>query len=343
MSNNSDYTTGNLVDYAYYKKHCRLIAIDLSKQTKLKDPQQINFIGKLLRNTGTTMFFIIEKSEETTFNFSQNSVTIVKIMEIQKIVNLLNRSDNDSSKFATKKWYIIDSESNGDYSQNDQIKFLTRSIESSLCDYSDTYILVSGNIAATLNNAAMQVVFKNCAPSEKCRTEINETFIDETDFINITMPMYNLIEYSDNYSDTSGSSWHFKRDEITNNADVSNDNAPSFRYKANLIGNTEANGTKNGVKIAVPLKYLSNFWRSLKMPLINCKVELSLKWYERCLLTAANTATFRITDAKLYVPIVTLSIEDNSKLTKLLKKGFERLIYWNEYKVTPNKVVELAA
>ena len=76
MSNNSDYTTGNLLDYAYYKKH-RLIAVDLNKQTKLKDPQEINFIGKLLRNTGATMFFIIEKSEETTFNFSQNSVTIV--------------------------------------------------------------------------------------------------------------------------------------------------------------------------------------------------------------------------------------------------------------------------
>ena len=78
------------------------------------------------------------------------------------------------------------------------------------------------------------------------------------------------------------------------------------------------------------------------MPLINCKVELSLKWYQRCLLTAATTATFRITDAKLYVPIVTLSIEDNSKLTKLLNEGFKRLIYWNEYKVTPNKIVEIA-
>ena len=124
---------------------------------------------------------------------------------------------------------------------------------------------------------------------------------------------------------------------------MTNDNAPSFKYKANLIGNTEANGTKNGVKIAVPLKYLTNFWRSLEMRLINCKVELSLKWYERCLLTAANTATCRITDAKLYVPIVTLSIEDNSKLTKLLNEGFKRPIYWNEYKVTPNKTVENAA
>ena len=77
MSNNRDYTTGNLLDFAYYKKHYRLIATELSKQTKLKDPHQIHFIGKLLRNPGATMIFIIEKSEETTFNFSQNSITIV--------------------------------------------------------------------------------------------------------------------------------------------------------------------------------------------------------------------------------------------------------------------------
>ena len=90
--------------------------------------------------------------------------------------------------------------------------------------------------------------------------------------------MYNLIEYSDNYSDTSGSLWSFKRDEIVDNADVTNDdNAPSFKYKANLIGNTENNGTKNGVKIAAPLKYLSNFWRSLEMPLIHCKFKAFIK------------------------------------------------------------------
>ena len=158
------------------------------------------------------------------------------------------------------------------------------------------------------------------------------------------MPMYNLIEYSDNYSDTSGSLWNFKRDEITNNANVTNDdNAPSFKYKSNLTGNTEDNGRNNGVKIAVPLKYLSNFWRSLEMPLMNCKVELSLNWYETFLLTTATTATFEIIDAKLYVPIVTLSVEDNSKLLKLLNKGLKRPIHWNEYKVTPNKIVEIAA
>ena len=92
--NNNDYTTGNLLDFAYFKKNYKLIAIDLSKQTKLKDPQQINFIGKLSRRSGATIFFIIEKLEETTFNFSQNSVTIVSVMETQKIINLLNGSEN---------------------------------------------------------------------------------------------------------------------------------------------------------------------------------------------------------------------------------------------------------
>ena len=117
-------------------------------------------------------------------------------METQKIINLLNNTENEYSKFATKKWYIIDSESKGNYSHKNPIKFLTNSLESSLCHYSDAYILVTGDIRATIN-AATQVIFKNCPPFEKCKTEINEAFIDEADFINITMPMYSLIEYSD--------------------------------------------------------------------------------------------------------------------------------------------------
>ena len=260
-------------------------------------------------------------------------------METQKIVDLLNGSDNQNSKFVTRKWYVIDSESNGNYSKDEPIKFLTKSLESSLCDYSDAYISVTGNVMATPNNAATQVVFKNCAPFKDCRTEINDTFVDNADFINITMPMYNLIEYSDNYSDTSGSLWDFKRDEIDNNSDVNN-NAPSFKYKSSIIGNTENNGRKNAVKIAVPLKYLSNFWRSLQMPLINCKIELSVNSIEKCVLLQFF---FNITDAKLYVPIVTLSAEDNVKLSKLLSHGFKRTVYWDEYKATGNKVVASAA
>ena len=113
--------------------------------------------------------------------------------------------------------------------------------------------------------------------------------------------------------------------------------------KASLIGNTETNG-KSGAKIVVPLKYLTTFWRSLKITLINCKVDLSLKWIENCVLTSAaigadanatgaDSATFKIIDAKLYVPINTLSAEDNVELSKLISDGFKRSIYWNKYKV----------
>ena len=115
----------------------------------------------------------------------------------------------------TKKWYVIDSESKGNYSHKNEIKFLTSSLESNICDWSDAYILVMGDIAVKRRNAAdsadivigaiTQKGFKNCAPFKDCRTEINDTFVDYADFINIAMPMYNLIEYSDNYSDTSGS------------------------------------------------------------------------------------------------------------------------------------------
>ena len=150
--------------------------------------------------------------------------------------------------------------------------------------------------------------------------------------------MYNLTEYSNNYSDTSGSLWQFKRDEIEGNVDLTVDanhipnNSSSYKYKSSLITN------RNGVKIAVPLKYLSNFWRSLEIPLINCKVEFSLTWNENCILTSlAGNSTFAITDAKLCVPVVTLSIEDNAKLTKLLSEGFKRSVYWNKYKVILNK------
>ena len=117
---------------------------------------------------------------------------------------------------------------------------------------------------------------------------------------------------------------------------MANDNkAPSFDYKASIVNDTANDGTKNGVKIAVPLKDLTNIWRSLKMPLINCKFELSLKWMENFVLTSsdnANKATFTITDAKLYVPIVTLSIEDNAKLSELLGEGFKRPVYWKNTK-----------
>ena len=153
------------------------------------------------------------------------------------------------------------------------------------------------------------------------------------------MPMYNLIEYRDNHSDTSANLWQFKRDEGNKgNVDLNVDdnhipnNSSSFKYKSCFITN------RNGVKIVVPLKYLSNFWKSLEMPLINCKVELSLPWNPNCVLcNLVGNSTFTITDAKLYVPAVTFSTEDSAKLSKLLTEGFKRPVYWNKHKIIPNK------
>ena len=267
-------------------------------------------------------------------------------METQKIINLLNDSSNEESKFATKKWYVIDSQTTkGKYKQGDTIKFEIETIKSSLCDYSDAFILVTGNITVAANNDT-DVAFKNCAPFSTCTTKINDIFVDEANHIYIAMPMYNLIEYSDNYSDTSGSLWQFKRDEVpAGNADLTIDNSQSFKYKAGLVGKKDAvDGTNSSVKkakIVVLLKYLSNFWRSLEMPLINCKVYLELNWIEDCILSSAgNSAKFEITDAKLHVPIVTLSTKDSVNLTKQLSEGFKRSVYWSSYQTKPAKVIE---
>ena len=128
-------------------------------------------------------------------------------METQNIINLLNDSSNEESKFATKKGYVIDSQTTkGKYKQGDTIKFETETIKSSLCDYSDAFILVTGNITVTAANNT-DVACKNCAPISSCTTKINDIFVDEANHIYIAMSMYNLIEYSDNYSDTSGSLW----------------------------------------------------------------------------------------------------------------------------------------
>ena len=116
---------------------------------------------------------------------------------------MLNDSNNKKSKFA-KKWYVIDSQTATDKcNQKYSIKLEIGSIKSSLCDYSDTFILVTGDITVTADNET-HVAFKNCAPIFTCKTEINNVFIDEANYIYIAMPMYNLIEYSNNYSDTSG-------------------------------------------------------------------------------------------------------------------------------------------
>ena len=158
--------------------------------------------------------------------------------------------------------------------------------------------------------------------------------------------MYKLTEYSNNYPDTSGSLSQFKRDEVpVNNADLTIDNSQSFKYNAALFGKT-ANAVNNtnisvkDAKIFVPLKYLSNFWRSLEMLLINCKVYLELNWIEDCIFSSdGDTAKFSITDAKLHVPIVTLSTKDSASFSKQLNEGFKRSVYWNSYETKPAKVI----
>ena len=264
-------------------------------------------------------------------------------METRKIVNLLGDADNESSKFATRKWYVINDQNNADYGEGNEsgtaIKFETKIIKSNLCDYSDAYLLVTGDITATGSNANTRVVFKNCYPFTKYITHRNDEHVDGAENLGIIMLMYNLMGYNDNYSDTSGSLWQFKRDEspVTDGGNpdsVSKNNSKSFKYKASFIEKwTAVDGIRvfKNVKIAVPLKYLSNFWRSLEMPLINCKIDLELDWTNDCVMSAIADTKFKITNTKLYFPIVTLSSKDNARLAKLLEEGFKRLVYWNEY------------
>ena len=267
-------------------------------------------------------------------------------MENQKIINLLDNFNTDSKHFATKKWYIINDENNTNYGVNkdtgadnpDTIKYDTKVLKPNLCDYAEAYILIDGTIRATAADVNTKLALKNCAPFTKCNLEINDEHVDTAENLDITIPMYNLIEYSDNYQDSSATLYQYKRDEpLENNAfvDLTSDNSSSFKYTVSLLGNPDHVGgiAKRNVKIVVPLKYLSNFFRSLEMPLINCKIKLNLTWKKECVLsTDDGNAVFIINDTKMYVPVVTLSKDDNKDFIEQQNKGFERSIYWNEYK-----------
>ena len=263
-------------------------------------------------------------------------------MEHAKIANLIDDISNQPSKFRTKNWVEINGESRGTYNVNSQIKFKTTMLHSSLCDYSDAYILVKGTITITgagADAAARQaderekgVAFKNCAPFTNCISEINNIQVDNAKDIDIVMPMFNLIEYSDNYAKTTGTLWQYFRDGP--NDDI--EDSESFKSKIKITGKTPDDDNEKDVEIMVPLKYLSNFWRTLEMPLINCEVSLILTWSSTCVITNSTGAgTFEITDTKLYVPVVTLSTQENTKLLQQLKSGFERVINWNKYLSKP--------
>ena len=260
-------------------------------------------------------------------------------MENQKIINLLDKIDTDSKHFATKN-----DENNTNYGVNkdtgadnpDTIKYDTRVLKPNLCDYAEAYILIDGTIRVAAADANTRLALNNCAPFTKCNLEINDEHVDAAENLDITMPMYNLIEYSDNYQDSSATLHQYKRDEPPEtNAinDLTTDTSSSFKYKVSLLGNPVVVNNIAGinVKVVVPLKYLSNFFRSLEMPLINCKIKLNLTWKKECVLSTDNgNVVFIINDTKLYVPVVTLSKEDNEDFIEQQNKGFQRSIYWNE-------------
>ena len=279
-------------------------------------------------------------------------------MEYQKIANLIDDNTlNQPSKFRTRNWIEINDESRGAYNVTSQIKFKTTMLKSSLCDYSDAYILVKGTITinntaaagAAANNTNKKVIFKNCAPFTNCISEINNTQIDNAKDIDIVMLMYKLIEYSDNYAKTTGCLWQYCKDIPAPNANgdiaifAENNTTDSFKFKPKITGQTGNDGTKN-VELMVPLKYLSNFWRTLEMPLINWEVNLILTWSSSCVLISTaiqnEAATFEITDTKLYVPVVTLSTQENTKFLQQLKSGFKRVINWNKYLSKPELLAQ---
>ena len=139
--------------------------------------------------------------------------------------------------------------------------------------------------------------------------------------------MYNLFEYSDNYSKTSGSLWQYYKDDPNDNLADSE----SSKYKVKITGKTPDDRNTKNVKIIVPLKYLSNFWRTPEMPLINFELNLDLTWSKNCVITnSTGEIKFAIAETKLYVPVVTLSTQDNAKLLQQLKSGFKRIINWNK-------------
>ena len=260
------------------------------------------------------------------------------------------------------------------YNENKSIRFKTPMLRSDLCDYADAYILIKRTITVNgvVNGVKNEIIrrnrkimLKNNAPFVSSITRINNEFIEDADDLDIVMLMYNLLEFSKNYRKTIGSLYNYYRDELSDdnnpnsfpNTNVVNSGA--FEYKNKITGNTydvaagaaghDTNRVgKKEIDLAIPLKYLGNFWRALNIPLISCEVSLELKWNKNCVITsleeiqidagppAVNVpptgATLAINDCKLYIPVVTLSKDDEIKLLTNLKSGFTREIEWNKYR-----------
>ena len=172
--------------------------------------------------------------------------------------------------------------------------------------------MIDGTIRAEAADANTRLALKNCASFTKCNLEINDEHVDTAENLDITMPMYNLIEYSDNYQDSSATLYQYKRNEPPEDdavADLTADDSSSLKYKISLLGNPVVanNIARINVKVVVPLKYLSNFSRSLeKMPLINCKIKLNLTWKKECVLSTDNS-TFQLLLCKKKIIKILLS------------------------------------
>ena len=267
-------------------------------------------------------------------------------MEFNKINNLLGPAHDKVPRFITKKWIEVQSQSGNTYNTSKPIRFKTSMLRSDLCDYSDAYVWVKGKITVTNPNDNAnfnkELTLRNNAPFISCISKINGELVENAEDLDIVMPMYNLLQYSKNYEKTSGSLFNYYRDEPKEHTigagddaiNISIRNSKSFDYKTEIIGSLDAGeDEKEDVTIAIPL--------------INCKITLTLSWYKECVLVgrafrgppaaAANrinsptSAKFEITDCKLYVPVVTLSAENDNKLLEKLKSGFTRSIKWNKY------------
>ena len=302
-------------------------------------------------------------------------------MGYDKINNLLGSESKNLSKFVTREYVRVNSLSNT-YNKIKSIRFKTPMLRSDLCDYTDVYILVNGTITVTANAGDNNIrdkrnrplILKNNAPFISCLTKINNELIEDEEDLDVVMPMYNVLEYDKNYRKTIGSFYNYYRDELSNDDDVDNFgnikvvNPNTFKYKNKIIGktynvdstipnpaggariaNSNYDANKEGtqtIELAIPLKYLGNFWRALNIQLISCEVSLGLKWNKNYVITslerrqvgarprdnAPTGATLNITDCKLYMPIVTLSKDDEIELITNLKSGFKREIIWNRYR-----------
>ena len=276
-------------------------------------------------------------------------------MEFQKIANFLDTTpdDKDLPRFVTKKWIkVYDQTGKNNYNVNKEIRIKTSMLRSDLCNFSYAYIVMEGYTIVTEPDNAKRnksVAFKNNAPFINCSSKINGVQIDNAENLDVVMPINNLLEYSKNYRKTTISLWNYYRDKPSNPL---SSNSESFKYKTSIVGKTpEDNDSLTNAKVVIPLKHLSNFWRSLNIPLINCEVELILTWFKNCVLIDKSTreadydadpnvyqidnpenAIFEIKDTKLYVPVVTLSKENDTKLLEQSKTGFKRTIKWNKYR-----------